>query len=51
MLNSGVALLLAKDRAAELQREADRHHHRRPLSGRPLGLLLRRRALRRHPDR
>jgi hypothetical protein len=42
MLSSGVSLLLAKDRAAELQREADRKHNRRPLSARPLGLLLRR---------
>lgn len=51
MLNSGVALLLAKDRAAELQREADRKYHRRPLSTRSLGLLLRRSVTRRQPGR
>lgn len=51
MLNSGVALLLAKDRAAELQREADRHHHRRPARIHPLELLLRRSVARRPSSR
>ena len=51
MLNSGVALLLAKDRAAELQREADRKYNRRPLSARSLGLLLRRGGTRRQSGR
>jgi hypothetical protein len=51
MLNSGVALLLAKDRAAELQREADRHHHRRPVRSRTLELLLRRRGASRTSSR
>jgi hypothetical protein len=43
MMNSETALLLAKDRAAERQREADRSRHRRPSRERSFGLLLRRR--------
>lgn len=44
MMNSGIALLLAKDRAAELQREADRNRHHRPARERSFGLLFRRRT-------
>jgi hypothetical protein len=43
MMSSEIALLLAKDRAAERQREADRNRHHRPARGRSFGLLLRRR--------
>jgi hypothetical protein len=44
MMNSEMALLLAKDRAAERQREADRSRHHRLARERSFGLLLRRRA-------
>jgi len=44
MLSGGIALLLAKDRAAELQREADRNRRSTPARARTLGLLLPRRS-------
>jgi len=43
MMHSETALLLAKDRAADRQREADRDRHHRPTRERSFGLLLRRR--------
>jgi hypothetical protein len=46
MLSDGTSLLLAKARAVELQREADRNHRSTPARPRMLGLLLRRRISR-----
>jgi hypothetical protein len=46
MMSGGIALLLAKDRAAEMQREADRNRRTTPARARSLGLLLRRRDAR-----